>query len=340
MEEQRYVISYLLKKDKKPKEIVRELKLVYKDDSLSQNRVYYWVNEIRRGRTDLSNNPSPGRPMDHEIDNAILSILHQDPYASARMIAKKLRISPSTVTSHLTNNLRMKNVFLRWVPHHLTTQQKLKRVEMAKSMLKFLQKAEKQNFNFIISGDESWFVYDYDHQRKWVIDNEIPDERVIRTNIVKKTMITLFIGIKGIVLFDIKPKKQKINGEYFISNIIQKIEKSPIAAKAIRQKKKLTLHYDNAPSHKSKIVTEYLKHSKLAVLDHPPYSPDISPCDFGIFGSVKNSLAGMSFNSEDELITAVLNYFESRDESFWKSIFQGWIRRLENCITNNGDYVQ
>ena len=76
-------------------------------------------------------------------------------------------------------------------------------------MLKFLQKAEKQNFNFIISGDESWFVYDYDHQRKWVIDNEIPDERVIRTNIVKKTMITLFIGIKGIVLFDIKPKNKR-----------------------------------------------------------------------------------------------------------------------------------
>ena len=42
----------------------------------------------------------------------------------------------------------------------------------------------------------------------------------------------------------------------------------------------IKLLHDNAPAHKSATVQEYLKDSGLDVLDHSPYSPDLSPCDF------------------------------------------------------------
>ena len=41
--------------------------------------------------------------------------------------------------------------------------------------------------------------------------------------------------------------------------------------------------HDDAPAHKSAMVQEYLKESGLDVLDHPPYRPDLSPCDFWLF---------------------------------------------------------
>jgi hypothetical protein len=38
----------------------------------------------------------------------------------------------------------------------------------------------------------------------------------------------------------------------------------------------IKLLHDNTPAHKFATVQEYLKESLLDVLDHPPYSPDLS----------------------------------------------------------------
>ena len=59
----------------------------------------------------------------------------------------------------------------------------------------------------------------------------------------------------------------------------------------------IKLLHDNAPDHKSATVQEYLKESGLDVLDHPPYSPDLSPCDFWLFPRLKEMLAGHRFES-------------------------------------------
>ena len=37
---------------------------------------------------------------------------------------------------------------------------------------------------------------------------------------------------------------------------------------------------DNAPVHISILVTDYLTKMGLKTVHHPPYSPDIAPCDF------------------------------------------------------------
>ena len=42
----------------------------------------------------------------------------------------------------------------------------------------------------------------------------------------------------------------------------------------------IKLLHGNALAHKFATVQEYLKESGLDVLDHPPYGPDLSPCDF------------------------------------------------------------
>ena len=62
--------------------------------------------------------------------------------------------------------------------------------------------------------------------------------------------------------------------------------------------------------HKSTTVQEYLKESGLNVLDHPPYSPDLSPCDFWLFPRLKEMLAGHRFEFCCGIGSAVLiDYF-------------------------------
>ena len=44
---------------------------------------------------------------------------------------------------------------------------------------------------------------------------------------------------------------------------------------------------------------------KWEQLEHPPYSRDMSPCDFHVFGFLKKHLKAQHFNSGDEFKVAV-----------------------------------
>ena len=50
------------------------------------------------------------------------------------------------------------------------------------------------------------------------------------------------------------------------------------------------MNFDDASSHKAKIMTEFLEENKVTVLPHPPYSPDLAPCDFFLFPKIKKEL--------------------------------------------------
>ena len=59
------------------------------------------------------------------------------------------------------------------------------------------------------------------------------------------------------------------------------------------------LHWDIAPVHTAHIVTNFLASKEgVEVLRHPPYSPDLAPCNFFLFPKMKNKLAGELMSSE------------------------------------------
>jgi hypothetical protein len=50
------------------------------------------------------------------------------------------------------------------------------------------------------------------------------------------------------------------------------------------------LHQDNAPAHNALSVKRFLMKYKITMLEHPPYSPDLAPCDFFLFQKIKESV--------------------------------------------------
>ena len=54
---------------------------------------------------------------------------------------------------------------------------------------------------------------------------------------------------------------------------------------------------DNASSHKCEVVKSFLASEKVKVLNYPPYSPDLSPCDFFLFPRLKKMLSGNTSRS-------------------------------------------
>ena len=52
------------------------------------------------------------------------------------------------------------------------------------------------------------------------------------------------------------------------------------------------LHQDNAPAHNVLSVKQFLASKNITVLEHPPYSPDLAPCDFFLFPKINSALKG------------------------------------------------
>jgi hypothetical protein len=59
------------------------------------------------------------------------------------------------------------------------------------------------------------------------------------------------------------------------------------------------MHQDNAPAHNALAVKQILADKCIPVLEHPPFSPDLVPCDFYLFLKLKSALKGTNFQPVD-----------------------------------------
>jgi len=65
------------------------------------------------------------------------------------------------------------------------------------------------------------------------------------------------------------------------------------------------LYHDNAPAYITLGFREFLAKNKTAVLEQPPYSPDLAPCDFFLFPKLKEVIKGTCFKDSEAIKTAV-----------------------------------
>ena len=62
---------------------------------------------------------------------------------------------------------------------------------------------------------------------------------------------------------------------------------------------------DNASSYKCEVFKSFLASEKVKVLNHPLYSPDLSPCDFFLFPRLKKMLSGNKYTSRISVGSAI-----------------------------------
>ncbi|PSN42895.1 hypothetical protein C0J52_23444 [Blattella germanica] len=63
--------------------------------------------------------------------------------------------------------------------------------------------------------------------------------------------------------------------------------------------------HDNARCHTAAAVRDLLRRWQWEILEHPPYSPDMSPCDYDLFSKVKEPLRRNRYNTREAIIHAV-----------------------------------
>jgi len=62
---------------------------------------------------------------------------------------------------------------------------------------------------------------------------------------------------------------------------------------------KWIFHHENVSAHDALRVREFLSKNSITKMDHPPYSPDLTPCDFWPFPKLKNALNMLNFRTSN-----------------------------------------
>jgi len=95
-----------------------------------------------------------------------------------------------------------------------------------------------------------------------------------------------------------------------------------------------------APAHTALSVTRYLASLGWTVVPHPPYSPDLAPCNFFLFPTMKKTLKGKRFATMEEVKTASQEALNIIKLQQFQRCFTQWEKRLDKCIASNGEYFE
>jgi hypothetical protein len=103
----------------------------------------------------------PGRPA-IGLSGAIMSLLSDEPFLSARVLAVRLSPTHQTIKRVLVSDLGMRNFAKRWIWYDLSEANQRGRVLKANLLLEKLRADEGNEFANTMTDDESWFCFSYE----------------------------------------------------------------------------------------------------------------------------------------------------------------------------------
>ena len=73
----------------------------------------------------------------------------------------------------------------------------------------------------------------------------------------------------------------------------------------------------------------------IKTVRHPPYSPDLAPCDFWLFPKLR----GCRYETIEEMKEAVMKVIDMLTQEDFDGAFQKLLERYK-CIAAGGDYFE
>jgi hypothetical protein len=255
----------------------------------------------------LKDDPRPGRPSTARHEQKVAQVrekIRADRRLTIQEITEEVNISFGSCQAILTEDLVMRRVATKFVPRLLSDDQKSWRLEVCDE-LKQRVEMEPHFMTRIITGYETW-VYGYDpetklqsSQRRSPSSPRPKKARQVQSNV--KTMLMVFFDIQSLVHCEFVPAGQTVNQHYYKAVLLRLREKVRRQRSQLFQSGRWLLHHDNAPAHTALSIQEFLAEKKIPVVHHPPYSPDLAPCDFFLFPRIKMKLKERRFDDVDTI---------------------------------------
>jgi histone-lysine N-methyltransferase SETMAR len=343
----RAMIFYDYKSGLDHNQCYQRLSAAVSDCAPSLSTITGWYREFQRGRESLQDEPRPGRPStacSDENVQLIRDIVNADRRVTYDVIEASVGISSGTVRKILHEELGLKKVTSRWIPHLLTQEEKNARVEWCRFMLQKFDGGKSRSVSQIVTGDETW-IYTYEPEKKsqsqvWMFPDEERPTKVVRNRSVGKRMVATFLRRSGHLSTVTLGNRQTVNAEWYTTVCL------PQVFSVLKQQRPKTalrgifLHHDNASAHTAARTLDFLGKEGVQLLPHPAYSPDLAPCDFFVFPRLKDLLRGRRFDTAELAIDAYETALKTLTENDWHNCFDIWFQRMNHCVNASGEYFE
>ena len=144
-----------------------------------------------------------------------------------------------------------------------------------------------------------------------------------------------FFDSTGMIYMHWIPTGQTVNKEYYVEVLREFRKRFHRKRPALFKLGQWHFHLDNAPVHNSIVVKDYLTKMGIKTVPHPPYSPDLAPCDSCLFPKLRS----YRYETIEEMKEAVKKVIDTLTQEDLHGAFQKLLEWYK-CIAAGGDYFE
>jgi hypothetical protein len=156
--DQQSTVMYLSLKGLNAVEIHNNLLATLKGEAKSHRIVTDYLRKLSFSSPKTPQPFESPAPIPNESDETTLLALSTEPFASARQLARRINLQPSTVYDYLTHKLGFAIRYLRWVPHLLSKANKHSRTQLSFELFEMLQHQKDRAWHDIVTLNEAWSI--------------------------------------------------------------------------------------------------------------------------------------------------------------------------------------
>lgn len=340
--EERYTIKFYNDRGFSESDIFKTLK----SHGVGRSKVYRTVKRLRE-TSSIYDRKRSGRPRSVRTKATIKKVMarfRRNPVQSANKMSQEINISTRSLQRIIKIDLGLKP-YKKRIQHGLTDVAKKKRFVRCQHLL---DRYAPQDLEKIVFSDEKLFLIEEKANSQNIriysaSIEDIPEEMrtVERFQKENKTMVWCGISKKGKFPMTFVEKGVKINAKYYQERILEPIVK--VEGKRIYKNSNWTFQQDSAPAHKA-ITTQQWCTSNLpdfiSTSQWPPYSPDLNPLDYSIWGILEARVNAKRHRSIESLKTALIKEWDNLPMEMVRNSIDSWIPRLNAVVQKKGGRIE
>jgi histone-lysine N-methyltransferase SETMAR len=114
-------------------------------------------------------------------------------------------------------------------------------------------------------------------------------------------MLIFFLDMRGPILMKFQAHGETVNSAKYSALLQGQLKPAILHKRRVLPSKGVLLLHDNEWLHMATATVHTVQRFGFELLSHPPYSPDLAPSDYHIFGPLKETLRGHGFGSHGDV---------------------------------------
>jgi hypothetical protein len=152
---------------------------------------------------------------------------------------------------------------------------------------------------------------------------------------MRKFMLTVFWSVDGFHVAEFLPTGTRFDTAYCVEHIIPSVARKLRMGASGRRRVVYRLRCDHAGPLISARSGASTRNYGFRRIPQPPYSRDLAPGDFYLFGTVKRQLDNRELVGPEDLLRAILHILARIPRKELMDVFNACVERMRWVVANN-----